>query len=98
MARSKKELVDAIAAAGGEALNPEDHTAAELEAKLAELEGEQEDAPTVTVKVNPDKGSGSYLHPVSKDAIVRGGKAVSVPDDAWTQDVLAKRFLTEVRK
>lgn len=82
---------------------------AEFDAQATALKGnapaqtgtapEPEDtASTVTVKVNPDKGSGSYLHPVSKAAIVRGGKAVSVPDDAWTQDMVAKRFLTEVRK
>ncbi|MVN86823.1 hypothetical protein GO986_08610 [Deinococcus sp. HMF7620] len=98
MARSKKELVEAIAAAGGETLNPDDHTAAELEAKLDELEAQAEEVATITVKVNPDKGSGSYLHPESKTAIERGGKAVEVPDDAWTQDMVAKRFLLEVRK
>ena len=53
---------------------------------------------TIKVKVSAEKGSGSYLHPVSKVALVRGGPAVSVPDDAWTQDMVAKRFLTEVRK
>lgn len=66
--------------------------------KAAQPSTTPEPAPTVTVKVNSDKGSGSYLHPVSKAAIVRGGKAISVPDDAWTQDMVAKRFLTEVRK
>lgn len=102
MARTKKELVDAIVAAGGETLNSDDFTAAQLEEKLAELEAQtgepaQED-PTLRVKVNPEKGSGSYLHPESKAAIVRGGKPVDVPDDAWTQDMVAKRFLLEVRK
>lgn len=104
MARTKKELVDAIAAAGGETLNPDDFTAAQLEDKLGELESQAgesapaEDALTLRVKVNPEKGSGSYLHPESKAAIVRGGKPVDVPDDAWTQDMVAKRFLLEVRK
>lgn len=59
---------------------------------------EEDTAPALTVKVNPDKGSGSYLHPVSKQAVVRGGQAVKLPDDAWTQDMVAKRFLLEVRK
>lgn len=61
-------------------------------------EGEEADGgPTITVKVG-DKGSGSYLHPTSKTAIIRGsGQGVKVPDDSWTQDMLAKRFLIEVR-
>lgn len=61
-------------------------------------EGEEADGgPTITVKVG-DKGSGSYLHPTSKTAIIRGsGEGVKVPDDSWTQDMLAKRFLIEVR-
>ncbi|MDP9763846.1 hypothetical protein [Deinococcus enclensis] len=75
-----------------------------FDAKLAEFDAAREDdseegsTPTLKVKVNPDKGSGSYLHPEGKQAIVRDGAAVSVPDDAWTQDMVAKRFLIEVRK
>lgn len=83
---------------------------AEFDAQVKALKGSQstpqaatapepeDTAPTLTVKVNPDKGSGSYLHPVSKQAVVRGGEAVTLPDDAWTQDMVAKRFLTEVRR
>lgn len=81
---------------------------AEFDAQVKALKGSQPTAqatttpedtvPTLTVKVNPDKGSGSYLHPVSKQAVVRGGEAVKLPDDAWTQDMVAKRFLTEVRR
>ncbi|WP_272977118.1 hypothetical protein [Deinococcus geothermalis] len=80
---------------------------AEFDAQAKALKGtpqasstvaEEDAGPTLTVKVNPDKGSGSYLHPVSKQAVVRGGEAVKLPDDAWTQDMVAKRFLLEVRK
>lgn len=53
---------------------------------------------TIKVRVNPDKGSGSYLHPESKQIAVRGGESVILPDDAWTQEMVAKRFLLEVRK
>lgn len=73
---------------------------AEFDAKLAEYTtpAEEDAGPQIRVKVNPDKGSGSYLHPESKAAIERGGQSVSLPDDAWTQDMIAKRFLLEVRK
>lgn len=57
----------------------------------------KDEAPTISVKVNGDKARGAFIHPTSKTRIA-GEKAVSVPDDAWTQDMLAKRFLTEVRK
>ena len=48
---------------------------------------------TVKVKIGP-KASGSFLHPESK-AIITPGKAAVVPDDAWTQEQLAQRFLVE---
>lgn len=111
---AKADTAALIKDANGTTLDPEAYTQTQLNAllglakagdkaafdtKLAEFDAaDEDDSPTVTVKVNSDKGSGSYLHPVSKDAIVRGGKAVSVPDDAWTQDMVAKRFLTEVRR
>lgn len=69
---------------------PAAQAAAEKASQEAETSG-------IRVKVS-DKGTGSYIHPVSKTLLRRGGDAVSVPDDAWTQDMVAKRFLTEARK
>ena len=55
------------------------------------------DGPTRTVRVNyasPDVNEGTaFIHPESRTVIL--GKLVSVPDDEWTQNFLAQRFLTE---
>lgn len=55
------------------------------------------DGPTRTVRVNyasPDVSTGTaFIHPESRTVIL--DKLVSVPDDEWTQNFLAQRFLTE---
>ena len=55
------------------------------------------DGPTRTVRVNyasVDVSTGTaFIHPESHTVIL--DKLVSVPDDEWTQNFLAQRFLTE---
>lgn len=103
MARTKKELVDAIVAAGGDTLNPDDFTAAQLEEKLAELGTPPEEEDTtgkILVQVNESnpKGSGSYIHPETRQVLRRGGKPTWVVEDSWTDQMVRDKFLTEVRK
>lgn len=61
-------------------------------------EGDVADENKIKV-VTGDKAVGSFMHPVSKQTI-RLGKAepVLVPDDAWTQEMIDRRFLKAVRK
>ena len=68
---------------------PDDNTE---EAPVAE-----DSTPTRKVRVNyasPDVSTGTaFIHPESRTVIL--DKLVSVPDDEWTQNFLAQRFLTE---
>lgn len=67
----------------------------QLEAMMAEKTDATEAGAFVTVKVDRSKVSrGAFTHPVSKATI--GDSPVEVPDDTWTQDYLAKRFIKEV--
>lgn len=52
----------------------------------------------IRVKVTASKGSGSYVHPVGKQLIQRGGESVLVPADEWTDQMIRDKYLTEVRK
>lgn len=88
-----KATADKAAADQAEA----DRLATEQKAQEAQM-AEQSDAPaTRKVRVNyasPDVNEGTaFIHPESRTVIL--GKLVSVPDDEWTQNFLAQRFLTE---
>jgi hypothetical protein len=49
--------------------------------------------------VTGEKATGSFMHPETKQSIRRGEtKPVPVPYDAWTQEMIGRKFLKEVRK
>lgn len=59
-----------------------------------------EDAPTKTVKVNTknDKVApgAAFIHPAARK-VITAERAVTVPDDAWTEEMLAARVLVEAK-
>ncbi|GEM45907.1 hypothetical protein [Deinococcus cellulosilyticus] len=67
---------------------------------LADFETQYQELTAEKIKViTGDKAKGSFMHPISKQWIRQGDtKPVELPDDAWTQDMIAQRFLKEVRK
>lgn len=46
---------------------------------------------------NP-KGTGSYIHPETRQVLRRGGTPMWVLEDSWTDQMVRDKFLTEVRK
>ena len=77
---------------------------ADFDKKLTEFTGAEPEPEDTTGKIlvqvnesNP-KGSGSYIHPETRQVLRRGGKPTWVVEDSWTDQMVRDKFLTEVRK
>ncbi|SMB89190.1 hypothetical protein [Deinococcus hopiensis] len=72
-----------------------------FDAKLTEFtsaEAEEDTSSKIRVRVTDGKGSGSYIHPESKQLLRRGGEPVLVPNDDWTDTMIRNKYLTEIRR
>lgn len=85
----KAEFDKQVAALKGSAT--EDQSSSSTPASTEDTTGK------IRVKVTAGKGSGSYVHPVGKQLIQRGGDSVLVPADDWTDQMIRDKYLTEVR-
>lgn len=91
---TQKQLDELLALAQGG-----DEKKAEFDEKLAEYAPADEDTTgKIRVTVNGSKGTGSYIHPDTRQVVRRDGDPVWLPEDAWTDQMIRDKYLTEVRK